>query len=118
MKVIKVTDQTAPKKRGVKRKAGRLLTTGATICLMCLGCGIGLYTGVQIATATTIKADTAETHVVQEGETLWDIARPVADAQGQDIREVIYEIQINNDLGPNPTLKPGQKLLVPVLKEK
>lgn len=112
MKVIKVTDQTAPKKRVVKRRAGRLLTTGATICLMCLGCGIGLYTGVQIATATTIKADTAETHVVQEGENLWDIARPVADAQGQDIREVVYQLEVNNELDQNCNLKPGQRLII------
>lgn len=112
MKVIKVTDQTTPKKRVVKRKAGRLLTTGATICLMCLGCGIGLYTGVQIATATTIKADTAETHVVQEGETLWDIARPVADARGQDIREVVYQLEVNNELDQNCNLKPGQRLII------
>lgn len=114
MKVIKVTDQTAPKKRVVKRKAGRLLTTGAMLCLMCLGCGIGLYTGVQIAGASTpnIKADMADTHIVEEGETLWDIARPVADAQGQDIREIMFEIQVNNDLDDNCTLKPGQRLII------
>lgn len=112
MRIIKVTDQTAPKKRVVKRKAGRLLTTGATICLMCLGCGIGLYTGVQIATASTVKADTATVHVVEDGETLWDIARPIADAQGQDIREVIYQLEINNELDQNCNLKPGQRLII------
>lgn len=112
MKGIKVTDQTAPKKRVVKRKAGRLLTTGATICLMCLGCGIGLYTGVQIATASTVKADTAQVHVVQQGETLWDIARPIADAQGQDIREVVYQLEVNNELDQNCNLKPGQRLII------
>nr|DAI69105.1 MAG TPA: LysM [Caudoviricetes sp.] len=112
MKGIKVTDQTAPKKRVVKRRAGRLLTTGATICLMCLGCGIGLYTGVQIATASTVKADTAQVHVVQQGETLWDIARPIADAQGQDIREVVYQLEVNNELDQNCNLKPGQRLII------
>lgn len=112
MKVIKVTDQTTPKKRVVKRKAGRLLTTGAMLCLMGLACGIGLYTGTQIATATTVKADTADTHIVEEGETLWDIARPVADTQGQDIREVIYQLEVNNDLDDNCTLKPGQRLII------
>lgn len=112
MKAIKVTDQTAPKKRVVKRRAGRLLTTGATICLMCLGCGIGLYTGVQIAMASTVKADTAQVHVVQQGETLWDIARPIADAQGQDIREVVYQLEVNNELDQNCNLKPGQRLII------
>lgn len=112
MKFIKVTDQTAPKRKVVKRKAGRLLTTGAILCMMSIGCGIGLYTGVQIARADAIKADTATTHVVQDGETLWDIARPIADAQGQDIREVIYQIEVNNELDQNGSLKPGQKLII------
>ena len=40
------------------------------------------------------------------------IAGPIADKTGQDIREIIYQIQINNDLGPNPTLKPGQRLVI------
>lgn len=112
MKVIKVTDQTTPKRKVVKRKAGRLLTTGATICLMCLGCGIVLYTGVQIATASTVKADTAQVHVVQQGETIWDIARPIADAHGQDIREIIYLMEVNNGLDQNDTLTPGQRLII------
>ena len=76
--------------------------------------GIGLYIGSTTpwAQAETVAADTAIVHIVDEGETLWQIAGPVADKTGQDIREVIYEIQINNNLGPNPTLKPGQRLVI------
>ncbi|WP_418518783.1 LysM domain-containing protein [Megasphaera sp.] len=76
--------------------------------------GIGLYLGSTTpwSQAETVTADTTIIHVVDEGETLWQIAGPVADRSGQDIREVIYEIQINNDLGPNPTLKPGQRLVI------
>ena len=62
--------------------------------------------------AETVAADTAIIHVVDTDETLWEIAGPVADKTGQDIREVIYQIQINNDLGPDPTLKPGQRLVI------
>lgn len=76
--------------------------------------GVGLYLGSATpwSQAETVAADTAIVHIVDEGETLWQIAGPVADRSGQDIREVIYEIQINNDLGPDPTLKPGQRLVI------
>lgn len=76
--------------------------------------GVGLYLGSTTpwAKAETIAADTAIIHVVDTDETLWEIAGPVADKTGQDIREVIYQIQVNNELGPNPTLKPGQRLVI------
>lgn len=76
--------------------------------------GVGLYIGSTTpwSQAEAVAADTAIIHVVDKDETLWEIAGPVADKTGQDIREVIYEIQINNDLGPNPTLKPGQRLVI------
>lgn len=89
----------------------RMIRTGLAIVA---AFGIGLYLGSATpwSQAETIAADTAIVHIVDEGETLWQIAGPVADRSGQDIREVIYEIQINNDLGPNPTLKPGQRLVI------
>lgn len=76
--------------------------------------GVGLYIGSTTpwSQAETVAADTAIIHVVDEGETLWQIAGPVADKTGQDVREIIYQIQINNNLGPNPTLKPGQRLVI------
>lgn len=76
--------------------------------------GIGLYLGSATpwSQAETVAADTAIIHVVDKDETLWEIAGPVADKTGQDIREVIYQLQVNNDLGPNPTLKPGQRLVI------
>ena len=76
--------------------------------------GAGLYLGSTIlwSQAESVAEDKAIVHVVDEGETLWQIAGPVADRSGQDIREVIYEIQINNGLSPDPTLKPGQRLAI------
>ncbi|MBM6701739.1 LysM peptidoglycan-binding domain-containing protein [Megasphaera elsdenii] len=89
----------------------RMIRAGLAIAM---AFGIGLYLGSATpwSQAETVAADTAIVHIVDEGETLWQIAGPVADRSGQDIREVIYEIQINNDLGPNPTLKPGQRLVI------
>lgn len=76
--------------------------------------GIGLYLGSATpwSQAETVATDTAIIHVVNKDETLWEIAGPIADKTGQDIREVIYQLQINNELGPNPTLKPGQRLVI------
>lgn len=116
MKKIEIRDHRPQKSK--KSKLPGLIRAGLTFAVACgIGFAIGRASNVILPTAT-LAADNSQIHVVEDGETLWDIARPIADAQGQDIREVIYEIQINNDLGPNPTLKPGQKLLVPVLKEK
>ncbi len=65
-----------------------------------------------IGQGPTVAADNAEIHIVEEGETLWDIARSVADDRGQDIRETIYEIQINNDINEVDSLRPGQKIII------
>lgn len=89
----------------------RMIRTGLAIMT---AFGIGLYLGSATpwSQAEMIADDTASVHVVDKDETLWEIAGPVADKTGQDIREIIYQLQINNDLGPNPTLKPGQKLII------
>ncbi len=89
----------------------RTIRTGIAIALA-FGCGAYLGVTTPWAKAETITTDTAVIHVVESGETVWDIARPIADQNGQDIREVVYEILVNNDLGPDPTLKPGQRLII------
>lgn len=109
MKTMKIYEHKAIK---LKRKPRfRIIRTGLAIMT---AFGIGLYLGSATpwSQAEAVAADTAIIHVVDKDETLWEIAGPVADKTGQDIREVIYEIQINNDLGPNPTLKPGQRLVI------
>lgn len=89
----------------------RMLRTGLAIA-MAFGVGLSLGSATLWSQAETIANDTAIVHVVNTDETLWEIAGPIADKTGQDIREVIYQIQINNDLGPDPTLKPGQRLVI------
>ncbi len=109
MKTMKIYDHglTRPK----RKSHFRMIQTGLAIAM---AFGVGLYLGSATpwSQAETIANDTAIIHVVNKDETLWEIAGPIADKTGQDIREVIYQIQINNDLGPNPTLKPGQRLVI------
>lgn len=110
MKTMKIYDhQPAIKRTSKKGKMARLAMT------ILLAFGIGVYAGTGIGNVgqgPTVAADEADVHVVKDGETLWDIARSVADARGQDIRETIYEIQINNGLQENDNLKPGQRIII------
>lgn len=109
MKTMKIYEHglTRPK----RKPRFRMIRTGLAIAM---AFGIGLYLGSATpwTKAETISAETARIHIVEPGETVWDIARPVADAQGQDIREVIYQLEVNNELDQNCNLKPGQKLII------
>lgn len=109
MKTMKIYEQGPNEPK--RKPRFRMIRAGLAIAM---AFGVGLYLGSTTpwSQAETVAADTAIIHVVDKDETLWEIAGPVADKTGQDIREVIYEIQINNDLGPNPTLKPGQGLVI------
>lgn len=116
MKTLKIYDQKlhAPHPNALmpakKAKAVRL---GITILL---AFGIGIYAGTGIGNGggqvATVAADDADVHIVTDGETLWDIARGIADVRGEDIRETIYELQINNDIGDNDNLQPGQRIII------
>lgn len=109
MKTMKIYEYKAIK---LKRKPRFQMIRSAMAIVAAFGVGLYIGSTTPWAKAETVAADTAIIHVVDEGETLWQIAGPVADRSGQDVREVIYEIQINNDLGPDPTLKPGQRLVI------
>lgn len=109
MKTMKIYEQGPNEPK--RKPRFRMIRTGLAIAM---AFGIGLYLGSATpwAKAETISAETARIHIVEPGETVWDIARPVADAHGQDIREVIYLMEVNNNLDQNDTLTPGQKLII------
>ncbi len=109
MKTMKIYEH---KNIKLKRKPRvRMIRTGMAIMA---AFGVGMYVGSTTpwVDAETIANDTAAVHVVEPGETVWDIARPVADAQGMDIREVVYQLEINNNLDDECTLRPGQRLII------
>lgn len=109
MKTMKIYEQGANEPK--RKPRFRMIRTGLAIMT---AFGIGMYLGSATpwSQAETVANDTAAVHVVEPGETVWDIARPVADAQGMDIREVVYQLEINNNLDDECTLRPGQRLII------
>ncbi|WP_081844592.1 LysM peptidoglycan-binding domain-containing protein [Cellulomonas sp. URHE0023] len=57
-------------------------------------------------------AQQVERHVVQSGETMWQIASGIAEP-GEDVRDVVYELVRLNDL-PGAGLTAGQVIVIPL----
>lgn len=108
MKTMKIYDE--PKSRRIPKR-GPLFGAKSFLAITVLACGIGIYTGLGMA-GDRVQADDVQVVTVEPGETVWDIARPVADEQGIDVREIVYQIQVNNNLDQNCTVRPGQQLVI------
>lgn len=101
------------KQRETPKRVGHAIRMGLTITMaLSVGFCVGRYAASAAAPAVALAAETARIHIVEPGETVWDIARPVADEQGIDVREIVYQLQINNDLDDDCTLTPGQKIVI------
>lgn len=105
---MKIYDE--PKSRRIPKR-GPLFGAKSFLAMAVLACGIGLYTGLGMA-GDRVQADDVQVVTVEPGETVWDIARPVADEQGIDVREIVYQIQVNNNLDQDCTVRPGQQLVI------
>jgi hypothetical protein len=88
-----------------KRHVGRFLVA------LAVACSVGLYVGHSLCETVRAQED-AQVHIVDQGETLWEIAGPIADERGIDIREVIYIISVNNNIAGNDDIHPGQRLVI------
>ena len=108
MKTMKIYDE--PKPHRIPKR-GPLFGAKSFMAMAVLACGIGLYAGMGM-TGDRVQADDVQVVTVETNQTVWDVARPIADAEGLDIREVVYQIQVNNNLDQNDTLTPGQKLII------
>lgn len=78
---------------------------------LAVACSVGLYVGHSLGETVKAKED-SRVHIVDKGETLWEIARPIADERGMDIREVIYIISVNNNIAGKDDIHPGQRLVI------
>ena len=108
MKTMKIYDE--PDTRRIPKR-GPLFGAKSFLAMAVLACGIGLYTGLGMAGAC-VQADDVQVVTVETNQTVWDVARPIADAEGLDIREVVYQIQVNNNLDNDCTVRPGQQLVI------
>lgn len=109
MKVMSIYDE--PKLKRIPKR-GPLFGAKSFLAMAVLACGIGLYTSLGMAAGETVKADDVQVVTVEKNQTVWDVARPIADAEGLDIREVVYQIQVNNNLDQDCTVRPGQQLVI------
>lgn len=87
----------------------------ALIVLVPLGIGL-LSAHYERLQSQSMAARTSIVHVIKSGDTVWDIAKPIAESQGMDIREVMHQMMADNDLGPEALLTPGHKLIIRVQK--
>lgn len=108
MKTMKIYDE--PDTRRIPKR-GPLFGAKSFLAMAVLACGIGLYTGLGMA-GDCVQADDVQVVTVETNQTVWDVARPIADAEGLDIREVVYQIQVNNNLDNDCTVRPGQQLVI------
>lgn len=108
MKVTAIyeTEPGKPRRKKQKRNLARKICCAVLIAITATGLAFNQKH------EEVVMADDAQVYVVQDGDTIWDIARPIADARGEDIRETIYQIMVNNSIGPDDDLKPGQILTI------
>lgn len=89
----------------------RRLHEAVTFCLgLALACGVGIYLG-HTAGEEAYHKEMSRIHCVQPEETLWDIAADIT-GDDEDIRQVIYRIQKENNIAGNEDIRPGQRLVI------
>lgn len=61
-----------------------------------------------------ISAQDPDVYIVRKGDTLWDICKEIY-GEMQDTREMVYRMMKLNNIKDPGKLKPGMKLLLPVI---
>lgn len=88
-----------------------------------IGLTVIILPAIVLGIASGVKALMAEPEyvdkvvVVDEDETLWDICSKINDDR-EDVRIMIDRTMDRNHITDAGKIQPGQKLLIPVLKEK
>ncbi|MBO3084347.1 LysM peptidoglycan-binding domain-containing protein [Cellulomonas sp. zg-ZUI188] len=91
----------------------RLTTRGRVVLWLLAATVVALVTllGSQASADGPVTAQEVQRHVVQPGETLWQIAESVA-TPSQDVRDVVVALVDLNEL-PDAGLMAGQVIVVP-----
>lgn len=101
---------TRPRKRN-RYRWGRI----SLVVIILLAIALGIASGVKALMAEPEYVD--KVVVVDEDETLWDICSRINDDR-EDVRVMIDRTMDRNYITDAGKIQPGQKLLIPVLKEK
>lgn len=101
---------TRPRRRN-RYRWGRIALAVITLLVVALG----IASGVKALMAGPEYVD--KVVVVDEDETLWDICSRINDDR-EDVRIMIDRAMDRNHITDAGKIQPGQKLLIPVLKEK
>lgn len=101
---------TRPRKR-TRYRWGRI----ALAVVVMLGVGLGIASGVKALIAQPEYID--KVVIVDDDETLWGICSRINDDR-EDVRVMIDRTMDRNHITDVGKIQPGQKLFIPVLKEK
>lgn len=106
---------TAPPRAGSRGLAGLHLTARGRVALWFMA--IVMVAAAVLVTSRAaadgpVSAQQVERHVVQSGETMWQIAADIA-GPGEDVRDVVFDLVRLNEL-PDAGLMAGQVIVVPV----
>lgn len=83
----------------------------AALVVAAFGLGMWLCNGYIIPPPPVKVQPRQSVYIVKPGDTLWEIAAQNSD-NTQDIRAVYYKIMVDNGLGHNENILPGQKLII------
>jgi LysM domain-containing protein len=103
------TAERADRNRSALRLTGRGRVVLWVLALMLVALAVLLAS--RAAADGPARAQEVERHVVQPGETMWQIAAEVAGPR-QDVRDVVFDLVRLNEL-PDAGLMAGQVIVVP-----
>ncbi len=92
------------------------LTQRGRLVVLAVGLLLAMAVGIVFASGSVATGENEQTrvHVVEPGDTLWDISAELAADTGEgDTRDMMRHVQDLNDLD-TVTLDAGQRLVVPV----
>jgi len=93
----------------LRKKSFRIFLTALVLMLACAVIFV-LYVN------HTMSSRDPDVYIVQEGDTLWSIAKEIY-GEMQDTRKMVYLMRKLNDIEDPGKLQPGMRLILPVVMD-
>lgn len=114
---IPVADESAPETPIRLTRRGKVAAAALTGVLVLGAGGAAAKEGYKALTANYEAPQHTTSYVIQEGDTLWNIAISLDPDSKRDIREIVYDIQsLNADIAAG-SLDPGSTIELPDYSE-